>query len=572
VNVHYLNGTDSGSDVYLGGKCKGGFGDVRFTAMDGVTLLPYWMETPISDNATFWVKVSDNLSTQSAIIYLYYGNPAANSTSNGTATFDFYDDFSTDTGWTLNGASISCGTLNLDIPNGNSFTYAQKNNSNTKSDYRFRFRAATTSTAEYYHAYPRGVGNYPWGPPYLNVGAYTYSPLNSVFYRTQSDHALPSISSPAPARDECGHVLQVLRSGYNYTDTWDDSLTSSEVVESNETGAIVAFCSIGNYGGGFNSKLQVDWVFISSFVSLEPAHGCWSMEEGSGIEAPSPAAFAIWGTQDYVDDYYMGGDSEQNSSEAVSGDIYNSMTSSGRFGSCSDYWGFDTQPDFVYGTTCHSSLYYDDAWVFYKGHSSEKNATFTCPDWLCDFPIHRGLYDCEGFDDSVLDFEIFNSQYYGGGFPYRFVFLWTCGYGRANETGEIDWHYVSGVPVPHSWGMMTSWLGTNSLLQNGYTNNGDNSGLCFISFEPYSAWFKAETDIHRTYGDFASKFYYYLSCNETVRQALYDAALFAFGTSYSSCPLNQGYSMPDPRPEHYGDFVTCYMQVWGDGGITLPSS
>ncbi|MFX0088924.1 MAG: DUF2341 domain-containing protein [Candidatus Hodarchaeota archaeon] len=100
IVVHYGSGTDSGFDIFCGGKCKPDFGDVRFTDNDGITLLDYWMEKKTdSDKATFWVEIADDLSTSDVTIYIYYGNPAASTTSDGDATFilfDSYDDNSLD--------------------------------------------------------------------------------------------------------------------------------------------------------------------------------------------------------------------------------------------------------------------------------------------------------------------------------------------------------------------------------------------------------------------------------------------------------------------------------------------
>lgn len=65
--------------------------DLRFTGPDGKTLLNYWIElwnnTGIS---RIWVQVED---PGTAKIYMDYGNPNANSFSDGTSTFDFFDDF-----------------------------------------------------------------------------------------------------------------------------------------------------------------------------------------------------------------------------------------------------------------------------------------------------------------------------------------------------------------------------------------------------------------------------------------------------------------------------------------------
>jgi hypothetical protein len=84
ITVHYGAGTDSGADVYLNGKCRTDFGDIRFRDADGVTELSYWMEKYVaSDYAIFWVKVpSIPVSPGTATIYIYYGNSSATTTSN----------------------------------------------------------------------------------------------------------------------------------------------------------------------------------------------------------------------------------------------------------------------------------------------------------------------------------------------------------------------------------------------------------------------------------------------------------------------------------------------------------
>jgi len=93
VVVHYGSGTDSGEDVYLGGKCRTDFGDIRFTDNDGQTLLDYWIESKAdSDNAVIWVKVADDLSSADVPIYIYYGNASATSISN-IDTYLLGDDF-----------------------------------------------------------------------------------------------------------------------------------------------------------------------------------------------------------------------------------------------------------------------------------------------------------------------------------------------------------------------------------------------------------------------------------------------------------------------------------------------
>ena len=67
--------------------------DIRITGPDGTTSYSFWIEEWVANtSATIWVKVP-SLPTGGTTVYLYYGNNAAASASNGTATFKFFDDF-----------------------------------------------------------------------------------------------------------------------------------------------------------------------------------------------------------------------------------------------------------------------------------------------------------------------------------------------------------------------------------------------------------------------------------------------------------------------------------------------
>jgi len=84
-------------------RMKSDFSDLRFTESDGLTLIPYWVESYVSQvSAVVWVKVPSIPASGTTTIYMYYGNPDASSTSNGKTTFEFFDDFETpfSLGWT----------------------------------------------------------------------------------------------------------------------------------------------------------------------------------------------------------------------------------------------------------------------------------------------------------------------------------------------------------------------------------------------------------------------------------------------------------------------------------------
>lgn len=76
-------------------KAKTDGSDVRITASDGTTQIPFWIESwnPAGHAASIWVNVP-SIPTSSTTVYIYYGNSFASSASNGDATFNFFDDFS----------------------------------------------------------------------------------------------------------------------------------------------------------------------------------------------------------------------------------------------------------------------------------------------------------------------------------------------------------------------------------------------------------------------------------------------------------------------------------------------
>jgi uncharacterized repeat protein (TIGR01451 family) len=74
---------------------KTDFSDLRFTDSSGTLLLSYWVETETnSTSALVWVKVpSVPIAPGTVVFYVYYGNPAAMSMSNGDTTFTLFDTF-----------------------------------------------------------------------------------------------------------------------------------------------------------------------------------------------------------------------------------------------------------------------------------------------------------------------------------------------------------------------------------------------------------------------------------------------------------------------------------------------
>lgn len=80
-------------------KCRADGNDVRFLDSDGQPL-DYWLESwaKSAKSATLWSKIPEIPASTDKLIWLVYGNSSMDSASNGDNTFEFFDDFPTDTG------------------------------------------------------------------------------------------------------------------------------------------------------------------------------------------------------------------------------------------------------------------------------------------------------------------------------------------------------------------------------------------------------------------------------------------------------------------------------------------
>ena len=83
-------------------KVRGDYADIRFADSTGATEYSYWQET----DGKYWVKIP-SLATGDTTINMYYGNASATSSSSGTNTFDFFDDY---LGSSLDGAKWTGAT------------------------------------------------------------------------------------------------------------------------------------------------------------------------------------------------------------------------------------------------------------------------------------------------------------------------------------------------------------------------------------------------------------------------------------------------------------------------------
>jgi len=113
------------------GKMRSDCGDIRFTYGDGVTLLPYWIESGINTTATkIWVKVPAIPASSYYTIFMYYGNPSAESLSNGDSVFLLFDDFLGTSIDTNKWSPLGIYGLNVGVENGKLKLYGTATQSN----------------------------------------------------------------------------------------------------------------------------------------------------------------------------------------------------------------------------------------------------------------------------------------------------------------------------------------------------------------------------------------------------------------------------------------------------------
>ncbi len=297
-------------------------------------------------------------------------------------------------------------------------------------------------------------------------------------------------------------------------------------------------------------------LFLLSLVFLVLILPIGNEIDPNGDGQNEDSVFIIWGTRDYADETYMGGETERNASRDVCNTIHGFFVDTQRYDYCKNFWGTDTQPDQVYSNVSYCEENYDFTAIFYKGHSIGAY----CDVEDCRFGEHWTLYAAEGYgEEYIIDYLIHDRMSSG---THDFVFLWTCGYGSEDMIGEIDEN-------GHSVGMLASWMDTTGLDVDGYASP-DGGNHCFIGFDIYSIWFINKTTYGGfDYGDFVSLFFEYaLYDGWTINDALDAAAEEThWQSSFGDCQLYTGYLMPDPHGS--GQTVMCYMRVWGDGNLRL---
>ncbi|MFA5364474.1 MAG: DUF2341 domain-containing protein [Candidatus Bathyarchaeia archaeon] len=97
LNTNTLTNYQVRVNINYDSDMKTDFSDIRFTDNSAQTLIPYWIESYVSGvSAVAWVNVPVISGSSTETVYIYYGNPSADTQSNPETTFDLFVDFTVD--------------------------------------------------------------------------------------------------------------------------------------------------------------------------------------------------------------------------------------------------------------------------------------------------------------------------------------------------------------------------------------------------------------------------------------------------------------------------------------------
>jgi len=266
IKTHFGSGTDSAENVYLSGHCRQDFGDVRFTDFSGTLQLDYWMEeVQNGDYAIFWVEIRGDLNYDQTI-FVYYGKNDATTTSNGEATFLFFDHFLGDSlneeKWTPSGAiTVSSSVVKIGTSNGDLLSIPT-----FSSNVRVRSYMQMYGGYFLYAQMLNATASDAFGESEINI-----SPSRNCFIENNGNFNYESITRNVEIFQL--HEWQWLPTKVNFFINDELQKTFSVTLDPPMN------LNFKKTKGQSTPYIKVDWVFVAKFVDPEPSHGSWGEEE-----------------------------------------------------------------------------------------------------------------------------------------------------------------------------------------------------------------------------------------------------------------------------------------------------
>jgi len=252
LSVRYDNGFDYENEVYLSGKCRTDFGDIRFTDSIGNSL-DYWIQNRIEAvQALIWVDINYiPQNPENSTIHLYYGSPNATTTSNKDWVFPFATDFEDGTiqGWEKSWISgTTWDGVSEDAFQGNYSRSAGRNHASVSHFYEsFLHDVYLTSGSYYMHS----------------AACFHYMDYYQIPQEIQllvNEEEIDNISNP-------NTIWRWLEGNF--------TLSESTLIGLEFKFHLQTVSGFGNGGNGY----YIDSVIIRKWCDPEPTHGAWGAEE-----------------------------------------------------------------------------------------------------------------------------------------------------------------------------------------------------------------------------------------------------------------------------------------------------
>ena len=300
--VHRGDGTDDGRDLYLSNRSQNWPNDIRFENSSGADL-DYWVESKNSTTAIVWVKV-DHIPAATdtpgyATVRVFYGKAGDSGDSNGSATFPFFDDFSS-----FDNSKWNHG-IGFNVKDGYGYlgsTVKRDNFVATKSwfdaPYALGYRVKSNiignmmqmSVTVHRQGNTRKVG----GAPGYDLGDYGYCandarPNNDTIsmYRFDNTWTVLNNSNISLAGGVWYKGTIITRSDGLTASFYDDNMGPLNTAVTDDTTWTGGY--IGLQNDGIVQDIY-DYLYVRKYTKNEPTHGEWGTEQSPSPQpSPSPS-------------------------------------------------------------------------------------------------------------------------------------------------------------------------------------------------------------------------------------------------------------------------------------------
>jgi hypothetical protein len=272
------DGVSSAGTLYLDSKSTNWPNDIRFTKVDGVSLLSFWREESDATDGTWWIEVDSIPDPADFTGYVHVGDADATDASDIVNTFIFGDHFTgtlTDN-WEGDTGDCSVASSILTVVGSGGGWKNIRSKSTFSGDIALRAKAMLTWSTSETMGLLALIDNYI--SSYVNtVMAYTHVTFpNYSSWICANPTGSTSIGNNGCVNDY--HIFDYIRliSG---TDTVKMYLDSLQV--GSDTTIKVPIVDLYALIGSLRPSNYLDWVVIRKCTYNEPTFGAWGDWEGS---------------------------------------------------------------------------------------------------------------------------------------------------------------------------------------------------------------------------------------------------------------------------------------------------